>query len=170
MTSQIRLKSVCSFFRACWHNFAVKRTQNQWIGMDSVINICKYHFLCFVTIIQIKIISGHQVERAKPKNRDLELRCMFLGQIFAKNAKMTLNIIQTEAERRRREAGVNQSMEIRLWSCMYVCMVFGIISRTKARSATNGVPKCRSPQRALFRHHIIGVRLPTSARRAKLPK
>ena len=29
-------------------------------------------------------------------------------------------IIQTEAERRRREAGVKQSMEIRLGSCMWV--------------------------------------------------
>ena len=53
--------------------------------------------------------------------------------------------------------------------CM-VCMVFGIISRTKARSATNEIPKCRSPERALLRHSIIGVRLLTSARRAKLPK
>ena len=33
--------------------------------------------------------------------------------------------IQTEAERRRREAGVKQSMEIRLGSCMYVCMYVG---------------------------------------------
>ena len=49
-------------------------------------------------------------------------------------------------------------------------MVFGVFSRTKARSATNEVPKCRSPERALLRHHIIGVRLPTSARRAKMPK
>ena len=49
-------------------------------------------------------------------------------------------------------------------------MVFGIISRTKARSATNEIPKCRSPERALLRHSIIGVRLLTSARRAKLPK
>ena len=31
-------------------------------------------------------------------------------------------IIQTETERRRREAGVKQSMEIRVRSCMYVCM------------------------------------------------
>ena len=69
-------------------------------------------------------------------------------------------IIQTEAERRRREAGVKQSMEIRVRSCMYVgrwvcgyvCMVFGIISRTKARSATNEIPKCRSPERALLTH------------------
>ena len=30
--------------------------------------------------------------------------------------------VQTEAERRRREAGVKQSMEIRVRSCMYVCM------------------------------------------------
>ena len=49
--------------------------------------------------------------------------------------------------------------------CMWVCMVFGILSRTKARSATNEIPKCRSPERALLRHHIIGVRLPTSAAR-----
>ena len=57
-----------------------------------------------------------------------------------------------------------------MWVVGWVCMVFGIISRTKARSATNEVPKCRSPERALLRHHIIGVRLPTSARRANLPK
>ena len=56
--------------------------------MDSVTDICKYHFLCFVTIIQVKVISGHQVKKVKPKkNRDLELRYLFLGQIFAKNAK-----------------------------------------------------------------------------------
>ena len=52
---------------------------------------------------------------------------------------------------------------------MWLGMVFGIISRTKAGSATNEVPKCRSRERALLRHHIIGVRLLTSARRAKLP-
>ena len=55
--------------------------------MDSVTDICKYHFLCFVTIIQVKVISGHQVKRSNKKNRDLELRYMFLGEIFAKNAK-----------------------------------------------------------------------------------
>ena len=48
--------------------------------MDSVSDICEYHLLCFVTIIEVKVISGK-------KNRDLELRCMFLGQIFAKNAE-----------------------------------------------------------------------------------
>ena len=56
--------------------------------MDSVTDICKYHhFLCFVTIIQVKVISGHQVKKVKQKNRNLDLRYMFLGQIFAKNAK-----------------------------------------------------------------------------------
>ena len=56
--------------------------------MDSVTDICKYHFLCFVTIIQVKVISGHQVKKVKQtKNRELGLRYMFLGQIFAKNAK-----------------------------------------------------------------------------------
>ena len=47
------------------------------------------------------------------------------------------------------------------WVGGWVCMVFGIISRTKARSAINEIPNCRSPERALLRHHIIGVRLPT---------
>ena len=55
--------------------------------MDSITDSFKYHFLCFVTIIQVKVISGHQVKKVKQTNRDLELRYMFLGQIFAKNAK-----------------------------------------------------------------------------------
>ena len=38
-------------------------------------------------------------------------------------------------------------------------MIFGIISRTKPRSATNEVPKCRSRERALLRHHIIAYRI-----------
>ena len=54
--------------------------------MDSVSDICKYHLLCFMTIIEVKVMSGHQVKKVI-KNRDLELRYMFLGQIFAKNAK-----------------------------------------------------------------------------------
>ena len=59
--------------------------------MDTVSDICKYHLLCFVTIIEVKVISGHHVKKVKQnKIRDLELRYMFLGQIFAKNAKMTL--------------------------------------------------------------------------------
>ena len=39
-----------------------------------------------MTIIQVKVISGHQVKKVNKKNRNLELRYMFLGQIFAKNA------------------------------------------------------------------------------------
>ena len=40
-----------------------------------------------MTIIEVKDISGYQVKKVKKKTRDLELRYMFLGQIFAKNAK-----------------------------------------------------------------------------------
>ena len=58
--------------------------------MDSITDICKYHFLCCVTIIQVKVISGHQVKKVKQKNCDLELQYMFLGQIFPKNAKNDL--------------------------------------------------------------------------------
>ena len=35
--------------------------------MDSVTDICKYHFLCFVTVLQVKVISGHQVKKVKQK-------------------------------------------------------------------------------------------------------
>ena len=56
--------------------------------MDSVTDICKYHFLCFVTIIPTG--QGHlrsPGEKCQTKFRDLQLRYMFLCQIFAKNAK-----------------------------------------------------------------------------------
>ena len=63
--------------------------------MDSVTDICKYHFLCFVIIIQVKVISGHQVQKVKQiKDRDLELRYMFLGKIFANNAKNDPNLFE----------------------------------------------------------------------------
>ena len=56
--------------------------------MDSVSDICKYHLLCFATILEVKVMSGHQVKKVKQKKiRDLELRYMCLGHIFAKNAK-----------------------------------------------------------------------------------
>ena len=49
------------------HNFDVKRKQSQRIGMGSVTDMCKYQFLCFVTIIQVKLISGHQAKKVKSK-------------------------------------------------------------------------------------------------------
>ena len=61
--------------------------------MDSVSDICKYHLLCFATIIEVKVMSGHQVKKVKQKNPDLELRYMFLGHIFAKNAKNDLKTL-----------------------------------------------------------------------------
>ena len=60
---------------------------SRYVPVESVTDICKYHFLCFVIIIQVKDISGHQVKKVKQKNRDLDLRYTFIGQIFAKNAK-----------------------------------------------------------------------------------
>ena len=55
--------------------------------MDSVSDICKYHLLCFVTIIEVKVISSPGKKRSSKKIRDLEMQYMFLGQIFVKNAK-----------------------------------------------------------------------------------
>ena len=35
--------------------------------MDSVSDICMYHLLCFAVIIEVKVISGHQVQKVKQK-------------------------------------------------------------------------------------------------------
>ena len=56
-------------------------------------------------------------------------------------------LIQTEAERRRREAGVQQAMENGLRSCLYVCMYvcfFKDIARSRALSESK-VVSCCSP-------------------------
>ena len=44
------------------------RQLSQLIGMDSVSDICKYHLLCLMTIIEVKVMSGHQVKKVKQKN------------------------------------------------------------------------------------------------------
>ena len=48
-------------------NCDVKHKQSQLIGMDSVSDICKYHLLCFATIIEVKVMSGHQLKKVKQK-------------------------------------------------------------------------------------------------------
>ena len=45
---------------------------------------------------------------------------LVVGKTRMINLQTNGRLIQTEAERRRREAGFKQSMEIRLGSCMYV--------------------------------------------------
>ena len=42
--------------------------QSELIGMDGVSDICKHHLLCFVTIIEVKVISGHRVKKGQAKN------------------------------------------------------------------------------------------------------
>ena len=52
-----------------WRRWVIsfKHKQSQLIGMDSVSDICKYHLLCFATIIEVKVMSGHQVKKVKQK-------------------------------------------------------------------------------------------------------
>ena len=52
-------------------NCDVKLKQSQRIGMDSVSDIWKYHLLCFVTKIELKVISGHQVKKVKQKAKKI---------------------------------------------------------------------------------------------------
>ena len=40
--------------------------------------------------MQVKVISGQQVQKVKQKNRDIELQHMFLDQIFRKEHEKTL--------------------------------------------------------------------------------
>ena len=35
--------------------------------MDSVSDICKYHLLCFMTIIEVKVMSGHHGKKGQAK-------------------------------------------------------------------------------------------------------
>ena len=55
--------------------------------MDSVTDICKYHYLCLLTIILVKVISGHQVKRSNQKKSGFRAVMQGLCQIFAKIAK-----------------------------------------------------------------------------------
>ena len=49
-------------------NCDVKHKQSQPIGMDSVSDIYMYHLPCFAAIIEVKVMSGHQVKKVKQKN------------------------------------------------------------------------------------------------------
>ena len=92
--------------------------------------------------------------------------------IAFENIKNITIIVQTEAERRRGEAGVKQSMKIRLRSCMYVgmCVWYLELSREPRNVARQIRYQNVGTERPLLRHNIIGVRLLTSARRAKMSK
>ena len=68
--------------------------------------------------------------------------------------------IQTELERRRREAGVQQGMEHWLRSCLCaVCVcryVFKDCSRFKALSETKVIPLCSPVDTTLLGYNITG--------------
>ena len=36
--------------------------------MDNVSDICMYHLLWFATIIEVKVMSGHQLKKVKQKH------------------------------------------------------------------------------------------------------
>ena len=87
-------------------------------------------------------------------------------------------IIHTEAERRRREAGVQQAIENGLRSCLYecvyvclfVCMFFKDITRSRALSDSKVVSCCSPVNSTLHRHDIIRLRFLTSACHVKIEK
>ena len=87
---------------------------------------------------------------------------------------MGRELIQTEAERRRREAGVQQAMESRpgscLFVCMYVCMFFKDISRSRALGESKVVPCCSPVNSTLHRHDTIRLRFLKTARHVKIEK
>ena len=79
--------------------------------------------------------------------------------------------IQTEAERRRREAGVIQFRSKTgsscMYICIYVCMFFKDISRLRPLREAKVVPLGSSLDTTLVRHNLHGVRFPTSAWRVR---
>ena len=94
--------------------------------MQSVTDICKYHFLCFVTIIRVKAISGHQIKRSNKKHRDLELRHVCLVQIFAKkNAKNDLKALLEAIKSVKKQNSENygksrNDMKVSIFDMFYV--------------------------------------------------
>ena len=76
------------------------------------------------------------------------------------------SVFQTEAERRRREAGVQQAKENGL-RVMFVCMFFKDISRSRALCEYKLVSCCSPVNSTLHRHDIIRVRFLTSTHHVK---
>ena len=70
VTGQVKFKmfDISGFGDIGERNCDVKHKQSQLIGMDRVSDICKYHLVCFATIIEVKVMSGHQVKKVKQKN------------------------------------------------------------------------------------------------------
>ena len=56
--------------------------------MDSVTDIVKYHFLCFVTIMQVKVISGHQVKKVKPPKTGFIAAMQVFRSMFPKEREI----------------------------------------------------------------------------------
>ena len=105
-----------------------------------------------------------------------QLRCLLFLASFLRYFVQTSNtsflfFIQTEAERRRREAGVQQSIENGLGSCMYVymfvCMGFANIWGFRAPSESKMVPYDSHVSSTLLRHEIIGMWLVPDERVAR---
>ena len=94
--------------------------------MDSVSDICKYHLQCFVTIIKVKIISGHQVKKVKKKNRDLELRYnIFRSDLRKEHEKMTLEHFlkrQNRSKNKIRKITVKSRNDVKS-ACFFTCFM-----------------------------------------------
>ena len=82
---------------------ANKANESAWIVSLTSVSILS---CALWTIIQVKVISGHQVKKVK-KNRDLELRYMFLGQIFEKNAKNDLKTLFEASKSVKKQSSEN---------------------------------------------------------------
>ena len=92
--------------------------------MVSLTSVSAYHFLCFLTIIQVKVISGHQVKKVNKKNRDLEIRYM-LCQIFTNNVKddpKTLFDVSKSVKNKIRKIMVKSQNEVKS-ACFFTCFM-----------------------------------------------
>ena len=94
-----------------------------------------------MTIIQVKVISGHQVKKVKQNNQDLVLRYMFLGQIFAKNAKnnpKTLLKRQNRSKNKIRKITVKSRNEVKSACFLHVlCHISAIVEDIDMKLCTH---------------------------------
>ena len=71
--------------------------------MDSISNICKYHFLCFVTIMRVKVISGHQVKKSNQYTSGFRAAIHGFGSGFRKERENDDKTLKKHQNRSKNE-------------------------------------------------------------------
>ena len=138
------------FLKYFSYNFWMKKMMVLFIFHK---NFEKDHEITNYVCIVMSCMSTYPFSKKALINNPIDWRTLMC------DVMATLCFIQTEAECRRREAGVIQSMENRPESCMYLCMyVFADYERGRRPREFKVVPYDSRRNSTLLRHKIIWMR------------